>query len=87
MALSGPHARGRQCPLPGVKRTSQLFLSEVAFGDAAKVEYLAKIEALAASDDRDLIRFERAALARLTNDACLPEAVNERAARLLSQIG
>jgi hypothetical protein len=50
-------------------------------------EYLTTLEALAASDDRDLIRFERAALARLASDDCLPEALNERAARLLSQIG
>ncbi|UPT97839.1 hypothetical protein J4G48_0007095 [Bradyrhizobium barranii subsp. apii] len=49
--------------------------------------YLADLEALVASEQRDEIRFERAALARLANDACLPETLNERAARLLSQIG
>jgi hypothetical protein len=44
------------------------------------------LETLAASKDRDSPRFERAALEKLANDACLP-ALNERAARLLSQIG
>ena len=32
------------------------------------------------------VRFERTALEKYANDACLPEALNERAARLLSQM-
>jgi DNA-binding MarR family transcriptional regulator len=53
--------------------------------DAEK--YLTELETLVASKDRDRFRFERAALERLASDACLPEALIERAARLLSQIG
>lgn len=50
-------------------------------------EYLADLEALAASGDHDQIRFERAVLRNLATDARLPEAMNERAAKLLCQIG
>jgi DNA-binding MarR family transcriptional regulator len=50
-------------------------------------QHLATLEALAVSKDRDQLRFERPLIERLANDACLPEALNERAARLLSQIG
>jgi hypothetical protein len=32
-------------------------------------------------------KFERPRIARLSGDARMPEAINERAARLLSQIG
>jgi hypothetical protein len=49
--------------------------------------YLTTTETLAASKDRDQLRFERVALEKLASDACLPETFNERAARLLSQIG
>jgi hypothetical protein len=50
-------------------------------------KYLSKVEMLAASEDRANLRFERRRIKRLAGDACLPEAVNERAARLLHQIG
>jgi hypothetical protein len=49
--------------------------------------YLSEVETLAASPDRDSLKFERLRITQLANDACLPEAVNERAAKLLHQIG
>jgi DNA-binding MarR family transcriptional regulator len=49
-------------------------------------KYLTDIEALAASSDRDNLKFERARIAQLADDACLPDELNERATRLLSQI-
>ena len=49
-------------------------------------KYLTELEALATSSDRDNLKFERARIAQLAEDACLPEELNERAARLLSQI-
>jgi hypothetical protein len=49
-------------------------------------KYLTELEALAASSDRDNLKFERGRIAQLVEDACLPEKLNERAARLLSQI-
>ena len=47
-------------------------------------KYLTELETLAVSKDRDLLKFERPRIAQLASDACLPEALNERAARLLS---
>jgi len=49
-------------------------------------KYLAALETLAASSERDNLKFERAALEQIADDACLPEELNERAARLLSKI-
>ena len=49
--------------------------------------YLTDTESLAASNDRSALKFERPRIAQIANDACLPEALNERAARLLHQIG
>lgn len=48
--------------------------------------YLTECEALAASSDRDNLKFERSRIAQLADDACLPEQVTERAGKLLSQI-
>jgi DNA-binding MarR family transcriptional regulator len=48
--------------------------------------YLANCEALAASSDRDALKFERPRIEQIADDACLPEQVNERAAKLLSRI-
>lgn len=48
--------------------------------------YLTETETLAASNDRDLLKFERTRIAQIAGDACLPEEFNERAARLLSLI-
>jgi DNA-binding MarR family transcriptional regulator len=48
--------------------------------------YLTETEALAASSDRNLLKFERVRIAQIAGDACLPEELNERAARLLSLI-
>lgn len=75
-----------------IKRTELVEVTDCAEARlAAEVReaqaYLTTIEALAASNDRDQIRFEQLALARLANDTCLPEAIKERAARLLSKIG
>jgi hypothetical protein len=50
-------------------------------------QQLTELEALAASNDRANLRFERQLIEQLANDACLPDELNERAARLLSQIG
>ena len=49
-------------------------------------KYLAELEDLAASSDRDNLKFERARIQQIAEDACLPEELNERAARLLCQI-
>jgi DNA-binding MarR family transcriptional regulator len=49
--------------------------------------YLGDVERLAASPDRDSLKFERPRIEQLASDACLPGELNERAARLLSQIG
>jgi len=48
--------------------------------------YLTECEELAASPDRDTLKFEREAIQRIAEDACLPEQVNERAVKLLAQI-
>jgi hypothetical protein len=48
--------------------------------------YLTECEAILSSPDRDSLKYERKRIAALANDARLPEQVNERAARLLSQI-
>jgi len=50
-------------------------------------KYLTELETLAASSDRENLKFERPRITQLANDACLPEELNERAARLLAQIG
>ena len=47
---------------------------------------LATCEALAESSDRDHLKFERALLEQIAADPCLPDELNERAARLLSQL-
>ena len=49
-------------------------------------KYLTDLEALAASSERDNLKYERVCLERMAGDPCLPEELNERAARLLSQI-
>ena len=49
--------------------------------------YLSEVETLAASPERDSLKFERPRIEQLASDACPPEELNERAARLLSQIG
>jgi hypothetical protein len=49
-------------------------------------KHLTEFEDLAASSDRDNLKFERARLQQIADDACLPEDLNERAVRLLSQI-
>jgi hypothetical protein len=49
-------------------------------------KYLAALETLAASSERDNLKFERTRLKRMAADPCLPDELNERAARLLSQI-
>jgi hypothetical protein len=49
-------------------------------------KHLTEFEDLAASSNRDNLKFERARLQQIADDACLPEELNERAARLLSQI-
>jgi hypothetical protein len=49
-------------------------------------KHLTELEALAVSKDRELLQWERPLIEKLVNDACLPEALNERAARLLHQI-
>jgi hypothetical protein len=48
--------------------------------------YLANCEALAASDDRQILKFEREKIEQLADDACMPESVNEQATKLLGQI-
>jgi hypothetical protein len=56
-------------------------------GEVREAEkYLSEIETVAASPDRDQLKFERRRIEQLASDACLPEALNERAARLLHQI-
>jgi hypothetical protein len=55
-----------------------------AVTDAEK--HLTDLETLAASPDRDDLKFERPLIERLASDACLPEELNERAARLLFAI-
>ena len=50
-------------------------------------KHLTDLEALAASPNHDDLKFERPLIERLARDACLPETLNERAARLLHQIG
>ena len=49
-------------------------------------QYLTDCEALAASDERDSLKFEREKIEQLADDACMPESVNERATKLLGQI-
>ena len=49
-------------------------------------KHLAEFEDLAASSDRDNLKFERARLQQIADDACLPEELNERAVRLLCLI-
>ena len=59
--------------------------NQSAVTDAEK--YLTEIETLAASNDRGLLKYERPRIAQIASDACLPEELSERAARLLHQIG
>ena len=49
-------------------------------------KYLTDLKALAASSERDNLKYERVCLERMAGDPCLPEELNERAARLLSKI-
>jgi DNA-binding MarR family transcriptional regulator len=49
-------------------------------------KFLDDWEALAASSDRNYLKYERKQIAEIADDACLPAALNERAAKLLSQI-
>ena len=49
-------------------------------------KYLTDLETLAASSERDNLKFERACLEAMAGDPCLPEELNERAAQLLSKI-
>ena len=49
-------------------------------------KHLTDFEALAASSERDNLKFERARIVQIAEDACLPEELNERAVRLLCQI-
>jgi DNA-binding MarR family transcriptional regulator len=49
-------------------------------------QYLEECEALTTSSDRNLLQFERSRLERIAGDPCLCETLNERAARLLSEL-
>ena len=49
-------------------------------------QYLGDCEAMLSSADAEALKFERLGIAKIADDANLPEQVTQRAARLLSRI-